>query len=140
MHWFTKHLWNVGIASVSMLFLLMCLALIPLTAASAHEGTSGVATPTAVTVQATPTEDATVTALNKVQLTQQVAEQQHTWDNWVWSNAAAILSSFLSTLVIVVGALLGFWQWRVGRNDTQKKELDDQKAAQDKELEDHKAE
>src|SRR5213078_2869172 len=112
MRWFTKHLWNVGIASVSMLFLLMCLALIPLTAASAHEGTSGVATPTAVTVQATPTEDATVTALNKVQLTQQVAEQQHTWDNWVWSNAAAILSSFLSTLVIVVGALFGLWRWR----------------------------
>src|SRR5438045_97831 len=93
-----------------------------------------------VTVQTTPTEDATVTTLSKEQLTQQVTGQQHTWGNWLWSNAATILSSFLSTLVIVVGALLGFWQWRVGRNDIQKKESDDQKAAQDKELEDRKAE
>lgn len=112
MRWLTKHLWNVGLASVSMLFLLSCLTLIPLSVASAHEEISGVATPTAVSVQATPTEDATVTALSKEQLTQAVAQQQHTWDNWIWSNAATILSSFLSTLVIVIGALFGLWRWR----------------------------
>jgi uncharacterized protein YjbI with pentapeptide repeats len=140
MRWLKKHLWSVGIASVSMLFLLTCLALIPLSAASAHEGTLEVATPTTVMVQATPSEDATVTALTKEQLAQQVAGQRHTWDNWLWSNAATTLSSFLSTLVVVIGVLFGFWQWRVGRNDTQKKESDDQRAAQDKELEDRKAE
>ncbi len=140
MRGFTKHLRNVSIASVSILFLLTCLALIPLSAAGAHERTLGVATPTTVTVQVTPTEDATVTALNKEQLIQQVAEQQHTWDNWLWSNAATFLSGLLSTLVVVIGVLFGFWQWRVGRNDAQKKESDDQKAVQDKELEDRKAE
>lgn len=137
---FTKHLRNVGIASVSILFLLTGLALVPLSAANAHEGTWGMATLTTVTAQATPTVDATVTALNKEQLAQQVAGQQHTWDNWVWNNAATILSSFFSTLVVVIGVLFGFWQWRVSRKDTQKKEADDQKAAQDKELEDRKAE
>jgi uncharacterized protein YjbI with pentapeptide repeats len=108
MRWFTKHLRNVGIVSVGILFLLTCLALIPLSAASAHVGMLGVATPTTVTVQVTPTEDATVTALNKEQLTLEVAEQQHTWDNWLWSNAATISS----TLVIVIGALFGLWRWR----------------------------
>lgn len=140
MRWLKKHRWNASIVSVGMLFLLSCLTLIPLSAASAHEGTSGVATPTTATIQAAPTEDATVTALNKEQLTQQVAGQRHTWDNWFWSNAATVLSSFLSTLVLVIGALFGIWQWRVGRKDTQSKELEDRKAAQDKELEDRKAE
>jgi uncharacterized protein YjbI with pentapeptide repeats len=135
MRWFTKHLRNVGIASVSMLFLLTCLALIPLSAASAHEGTAGVATPTTVTVQATPTEDATVTALNKEQLAQQVAEQQHTLDNWLWSNAATILSSFLSTLVIVIGALFGLWRWRADRKDAQDKELKDRENEREKRAE-----
>jgi uncharacterized protein YjbI with pentapeptide repeats len=123
MRWFTKHLGNAGMTGVSVLFLLTCLALIPLEAASAHEKTSGVTTPTTATVQATPTEDATVTALSKEQLTQQVIEQQHTWDNWLWSNAATILSSFLSTLVIVIGALFGLWRWRKDRQDAQDKEL-----------------
>jgi type VI protein secretion system component VasK len=140
MRWFTKHLWKVGMACASTLFLLSCLALIPPSAVSAHEGTSAVATLTTVTVQATPTIDTTVTALNKEQLAQQVAGQQHTLGNWLWSNAATVLSSFLSTLVVVIGVLFGFWQWRVGRMDTQKKESDDRKAAQDKELEDRKAE
>jgi hypothetical protein len=41
------------------------------------------------------TEDATVIALNKEMLTQEVAQQQHTWENWLWSNTATIVSSFL---------------------------------------------
>ncbi|HZR42284.1 MAG TPA: hypothetical protein VFB12_19345 [Ktedonobacteraceae bacterium] len=41
-------------------------------------------------------------------------QQKRTLDNWLWSNAAAILSNFLSTLVIVIGVLIGLWRW--GRN------------------------
>jgi uncharacterized protein YjbI with pentapeptide repeats len=130
MRWFKKHLWNVGIASVGVLFLLTCLALIPLSAASAHEGTSRVATPSAVAVQATPTVDATVTALSKEQLTQEVAQQQHTWSNWLWGNAATLSS----TLVIVIGALFGLWRWRRERQDAQDKELKERRDAQNKEL------
>jgi hypothetical protein len=37
MCWFTKYRRNVGIASISMLFLLTCLALLPLSAVSAHK-------------------------------------------------------------------------------------------------------
>ena len=44
MRWFTNHLRNIGIASVSVLFLLTCLALIPLSEASAYEETSRGAT------------------------------------------------------------------------------------------------
>jgi len=117
MRGFKKHLWNGGIASIGVLLLLMCLALIPPSATSAHEGTPGVATPTTVTVQAKPTEDATVTALNKEKL-------QHEND-WWWTYRATILSSFLSALVLVIGALIGFGQWRVNRNDTRTKELRD---------------
>jgi uncharacterized protein YjbI with pentapeptide repeats len=90
-----------------------------------YEATSGLATPATVTSQATATEDATVTALNKEQLAQTVAQQQHTWDNWLWSNAATILSSFLSTLVIVIGALFGLWRWRRDQHTEREKRAEE---------------
>jgi uncharacterized protein YjbI with pentapeptide repeats len=120
MRWRKKNLRRIGLASAGLLFLLACVALLPLSAASAHEKTSGLVRVGAVTTQ---TDDATVMALSKEQLTQQVAQQQHTWDNWLWSNAATILSSFFSTLVIVIGALFGLWRWRADRRDAQDKEL-----------------
>jgi hypothetical protein len=140
MCWLKREVWKIGIVITAISLLLVLMTWLPVSSASAHEGTLRVASKGSLTVQGTPTEDATVTALSKEQLAQQVAGQQHTWDNWLWSNAATILSSFLSTLVVVIGVLFGFWQWRVSRNDTQKKESDDQKVAQDKELEDRKAE
>jgi uncharacterized protein YjbI with pentapeptide repeats len=133
MLWSWKVLWKIGIAITSIL-LLMLIVWVPVSAAYAHERTWDQAISETTTVQATPTTDATVTALNKEQLTQEVAQQQHTWDNWFWSNAATILSSFLSTLVIVIGALLGLWRWRRERQDAQDKELKERRDAQDKEL------
>jgi hypothetical protein len=50
MRWSTKHLRTVGIASVSMLFLLTCLAFIPLSAANAQEAALEAATPNVVMV------------------------------------------------------------------------------------------
>jgi len=142
MHWRKRNLWKVGITFVGMLLLFTCMVWLAVPAAGAHQKDAS-ATPvtgTTITVQPTPTEDATVTALNKEKLTREVAGQQRTWDNWLWSNAATILSSFLSTLIVVVGALFGFWQWRVGRKDTQNKEAEDRQAAQDKELKDRQDE
>ncbi len=133
-----RDLWKASIAIAGVSLLLVLMAWVPVSAAGAEMRASGLAA--MVTVQATPTEDATVTALNKAQLTQQVEQQQHTVGNWLWSNAATILSSFLSTLVVVIGVLFGFWQWRVGREDAQSKESEARRAAQDKELEDRKAE
>jgi Na+-transporting NADH:ubiquinone oxidoreductase subunit NqrB len=115
MRWLKRNLWKAGIMIAGTLLLLVLMAWIPVSATGEHEETSEVATKGSITVQATPTEDATVTTLSKAQLTQAVAGQQHTWDNWLWGNAATILSSFLSTLVIIIGVLIGFRQWSVSR-------------------------
>ena len=133
MCWLKRNLWKTGIPIAGMLLLLVLMAWIPVSAADAHEMTSGLTAPE--TAQATPTEDATVTALNKEKLAQDISQQQHTWENWVWSNAATILSSFLSTLVIVLGALFGFWRWRSDRRDAQDKELKDRHNEREKRAE-----
>jgi uncharacterized protein YjbI with pentapeptide repeats len=135
MHWFKREMWKASIAIASMLLLLILTVWIPVSTADAQEMMSGLATPLTVTAQATPTEDATVTALNKEKLTGEIAQQQHTWDNWLWSNAATILSSFLSTLVLVIGALFGFWRWRGDRRDAQDKELKDRQNEREKRAE-----
>ncbi len=137
MCWLKRDIWKAGIA-IAGLLLLVLVVWVPAEAFGAQKIVPRIAT--TVTVQAAPTVDATVTALNKAQLTQQVEQQQHTFWNWLWSNAATILSSFLSILVVVIGVLFGFWQWRVGRKDMQNKESEDRRAAQDKELEDRKLE
>jgi uncharacterized protein YjbI with pentapeptide repeats len=124
-----RDLLKVGITIAGMLFLLALVAWVPVV--DAHVVSSGLAAPATATVQATPTVDATVTALNKEQLTQQVAQQQHTWNNWLWSNAAVILS----TLVIVVGALIGLGRWRWDRRDAQDRELKDRQNEREKRAE-----
>jgi Pentapeptide repeats (8 copies) len=126
MRWLKRYRWKAAIAIAGMLLLLVLMVWIPVSAAGAYERASGLATPVMGTVQVTPTEDATVTALNKEKLAQEVAQQQHTWENWLWSNAATILSSFLSILVIVVGALIGLWRWQRDRGDEYEKRREDQ--------------
>ncbi|GHO98509.1 hypothetical protein KSF_085570 [Reticulibacter mediterranei] len=105
-------LWKVGITVAGMLLLLVLMTWVPVSAATVRERASGSATKGSVTAQATPTEDATKTALEKEKLDGEIAGQQHTLGNWLWNNVATILSSFLSTLVIVIGALVGLWRWR----------------------------
>ena len=126
MRWLKRDMWQAGIAFAGMLLFLILLIWVPMSAAGAYEGASGLATPG--TVQATPTEDATVTALNKEKLAQEVQQlkNQNTPDPFGWLRTNA--SIFLSTLVVVIGALFGFWQWSVGRRDAQNKELEDRKA------------
>jgi len=102
-------------------------------------------------MQATPTEDATFTELNKEKLQQEVKQLQEQNDaqviasnkeklqhenDWWWNYGATILSSFISTLILVSGALIGFWQWRVNRDDISAKESKDLQEAQDKDLKD----
>jgi uncharacterized protein YjbI with pentapeptide repeats len=62
--------------------------------------------------QETPGTDPTITALQKEQLRQQVEQLDHTWENWLWANAAPVLSAVLSTLILVGGGLIGFLRWR----------------------------
>ena len=130
MRWRKRDIWKAGIAIVGILLLLVLMVGVSVSAVGAYEGTSGLATPG--TVQATPTEDATVTALNKEKLAQEVQQlkSQNEPDPFGWLRTNA--SIFLSTLVVVIGALFGLWQWSVGRRDAQNKELDDRKAERER--------
>jgi Pentapeptide repeats (8 copies) len=132
MRWLRRDIWKLGIALVGLLLLLVLMVWVPFSVASTSVGASGLAI--SRSVQATPTEDATVTALQKEQLILQNKQLQQSDDRgfsaWLWSNAAAIVASFLSTLVVVIGALIGFRQWRTNREDARRKEVE----AQDKDL------
>jgi uncharacterized protein YjbI with pentapeptide repeats len=130
-----RDLWKAGIFITWAMLLLVLTIWISVSAVHAQQATSGSDMLGAITVQATPTADATMTALQKEQLTQQVAGQQRTWGNWLWSNAATILSGFLSTLVIVIGALFGLWRWFTDRRDAQNKELQDRQNEREKRAE-----
>jgi hypothetical protein len=135
-----RDLWKAGIAIASMLLLLLLTAWTQVSAAGTEVRAHGNGSPAMVTVQATPTEDATVTALNKEKLVQEVQQlkNQNEPDPFGWLRTNA--SIFLSTLVVVIGGLFGFWRWRVDRQDAQARELKDRRDAQDKELEDRKVE
>src|SRR6266487_2762909 len=139
MQWLKRTQWKVGIFIVSILLLLLLLAWIPVAAVESHETIQpgqvrGVATGT-ITVQATPTEDATVTALNKEKLAQEVQQlkNQNGSDplGWLRTNTSILLS----TLVVVIGALIGLWRWLGDRRDEHEKRREDQRTEQEKRAE-----
>src|SRR6266480_2958195 len=88
-----------------------------------YAAASGLATPGTVTVQVTPTEDATVTALNKEKLAQEVQQLKNQNEpdpiGWLRTNASILLS----TLVVVIGGLIGLWRWRVDQQKAQDRDL-----------------
>jgi predicted negative regulator of RcsB-dependent stress response len=119
-----RDLWKSGIIVASVLFLLLLMMWVPLSATSAHEKRSGSATSGAVTVQTTATEDATVTALNKEKLMQEVEQlKQQNAPNlfgWLRTNAAVLLS----TLVVVIGGLIGLFRWFGDRHSEREKQAE----------------
>jgi uncharacterized protein YjbI with pentapeptide repeats len=119
-------IWRVGFVIVGTLFLIVIWIL--LSAASAHETTQleRVTSTEQVTVQATPTEDATVTALNKEKLAQEVQQLKNQNEpasllGWLQTNASILLS----TLVVVIGALVGFLRWLGDRRSEQEKRAEE---------------
>jgi Pentapeptide repeats (8 copies) len=86
-------------------------------------------------VQATPTEDATVTALNKEKLEQEVEQlkKQNELNLFTWLQANTSL--LLSTLVIVIGGLIGLWRWLGDRRDEHEKRRQDQQSEQERRAE-----
>src|SRR5215469_1491447 len=128
-----RDLWKAGMVIAGLLLLLGACAWITVAAASAEVRASGLAA--RVTVQATPTEDATVTALNKEHLTLQVKQLQNqlqNQNNWLINNSTALIAAVTALIV----ALFGIYQWAGNRRDARQKEI----TAQGKELEDRKAE
>src|SRR6266516_3253859 len=107
MRWLKRKLWNLGIAIAGMLLLLVLMVWVPVSVAGADERTSRLATPVTGPVQATPTEDATVTTLNKQKLAQEVQQlkNQNAPDllGWLRTNA--------TVLVVVIGGLIGLFRW-----------------------------
>jgi len=140
MRWFTRGMWKATIAIAGVLLFLVLMVWVPMATTVAHEIAPGLAMSITVKAQATPTEDATVAALNKEKLAQEVQQLKNQNESdplgWLRTN----ISILLSTLVVVIGALFGLWRWRVDRRDAQNKESKDRQAAQDKELEDRKVE
>src|SRR6266702_7411946 len=125
MRWLTRDLWKAGIAIAGILLLLVLTVWIPVSAAGAYEGASGLAGSGTGTVQATPTEDATVTALNKEKLAQEIDQlkNQNAPDLFGWLRTNA--SIFLSTLVVVVGGLIGLWRWFGDRRSEREKRAEE---------------
>jgi predicted negative regulator of RcsB-dependent stress response len=81
--------------------------------------------PGTIVVQTTPTEDATVTALNKEKLEQEVQQlkEQNEPDlfEWLRTNGAILLS----TLVVVIGGLIGFFRWLGDRRSEREKRAEE---------------
>jgi uncharacterized protein YjbI with pentapeptide repeats len=135
MRWLKKDLWRTVIAIAGMLLLLLLMAWISVVAADAHEEASGSTDLLTVMVQATPTEDATMTTLSKEKLAQEVTQlkEQNEPDfiEWLRTNASILLS----TLVVVIGALIGLWRWLGDRQDEHEKRREDQHGEQEKRAE-----
>jgi hypothetical protein len=125
MRQFKRGLWKAGIAGAGILLLLILLVWIQVSAAQAYEGASGSATTGALTVQTTPTEDATVTELNKEKLAQEVQQlkDQNTPGllGLLRTNAAILLS----TLVVVIGGLIGLFRWFGDRRSEREKRAEE---------------
>jgi uncharacterized protein YjbI with pentapeptide repeats len=125
MRWFTRGMRKATIAIAGLLLLMGLMVWVPVSAAGAHEGASRLAGPGTVTVQTTPTEDATVTALNKEKLAQEVQQlkNQNVPDplGWLRTNAAILLS----TLVVVIGGLIGLFRWFEDRRSEREKRVDE---------------
>jgi len=123
MGWLKRDLWKAGSAIAGIAIILILMVWVPVSAAGAYEGTEGLATPG--TVLATPTEDATVTALNKEKLAQEVQQlkNQSAPDlfSWLRTNAAILIS----TLVVVVGGLIGLFRWFGDQRDERVKRAEE---------------
>ncbi len=135
MRWLKRNLWRTGIAIAGMLLLLMLMAWTSVLAAGAREEASGSTGPVTVTVLVTPTEDATVTTLSKEKLAQEVKQLKEQNEpgllEWLRTNASILLS----TLVVVIGALIGLWRWLGDRRDEHEKRREDQRSEQEKRAE-----
>src|SRR6266487_5169447 len=127
--------WRSSIAIVGILFLLILMVWVPASATGAGERASGLATSVTGTVQMTPTEDATVTLLNKEKLAQEVEQLKNqnepTFFDWLRGNASILLS----TLLVVGGGVFGLVRYLAERRDAQKRLLEDRQAEREKRAE-----
>lgn len=83
-------MWKAGTALAGLLLYLLLMLWVPVSSVGASERTSEATTPTTGTVQATPTEDATLTALNKEKLQEDI-EKDRSDLFWAWTSSGVIV-------------------------------------------------
>jgi uncharacterized protein YjbI with pentapeptide repeats len=125
MCWRKRDLWKAGIAFTAMLLLLLAIAGLAVSAADTQEELAGLAGPGTVTAQVTPTEVATVTALKKEKLAQEVQQLKNQNEpgpfGWLRTNATILIS----TLVVVIGGLIGLFRWFADRRSEREKRAEE---------------
>ena len=109
-----RDLWKTGIVIAGVSLLLVLTAWVTVSAAGTEVRTSGFGSPGTVSVQATPSIDATVTALNMEKL-------QHEND-WWWTYGATILTSLISTLTLAAAGVFTVVRYFNDRRDTREKQ------------------
>jgi len=126
-----RDLWKTGIVIAGVSLLLVLTAWVTVSAAGSEVRTSGFGSPGTVSVQATPSIDATVTALNMEKL-------QHEND-WWWTYGATILTSLISTLTLAAAGVFTVVRYFNDRRDTREKQeaeakrlIDDRKAERER--------
>lgn len=125
MWWLKSLLWKIGTATVCLLLLLLLLTRSIASAEDVQKGTSGFPKSDVVATQATPTEDATVAALNKEKLVQEVQQLKNQNEaglpGWFQMNASILIS----TLIVVIGGLIGFFRWLADRRNEREKRAEE---------------
>src|SRR2546430_1030866 len=111
-------MWKAGIALPGVLLFLVLMVWVPMSA-NAYEGASGLATP--VTGTATPTEDATLTALNKEKLQKDIEKDQSGIAKdrsdifWAWTAFATFISVIGGIITAFITAMRYFNDRRAER-------------------------
>ena len=118
--------WKIGIIIGGVVSLLVLTVWVPALAANAQEGGSSSTASAMVTVEATPTEDATVTALNKEKLLHD--------NDWWWNSGATILTSLVSTLGLAGAGVFTVVRYFSDRKDARDKQDAEQQAERKKEV------
>lgn len=137
MCWLKRDVWKAGIALAGLLLLLIFLIWVPASSVSATERTSVLAIAGTPTVQVTPTEDATVAALNKEKLQQDIAKDKSDIAKdesdrfWAWTGSGTIIIGIVSAIF----TYYQFYRSRLESHDAQAREREDRLAEREKRAE-----
>jgi uncharacterized protein YjbI with pentapeptide repeats len=121
MHRIKRDIWKVAFVLVSLLFILVVMMWVPTSAAEASNSIPGLPTPTP-TVQATPTEDATVTVLSKEKLIWDINKDQS--DRfWAWTSSGIIIVGLAGVVFSLAQYFIAQAEKRVERDKKDEEEF-----------------
>jgi uncharacterized protein YjbI with pentapeptide repeats len=122
-------IWKGSVIASSLLFLLLMIVVPAVFAAPQRQVSLFVYNAGTAVAQSTPTADATVTALTKEQLTQQIKQLQLQNDrsfwSWLWSSGGGIAPAVFAALAAVVVAFFPFRQWLGNQKEDRAKQAEE---------------